>query len=341
MSSEETPKPVTSETAGQQLKAAREKLGLSTSQVADAQHLRPSVIQAIENSDFAQIDSELFLKGYVRAYAGQVGLDANRLIARLDEELEPLRQEREQAREESPLATIERKKRKKRQVARLVFLVIVVGAIALGVLRYLEPGIPVPGDRNAVEEPAPEPGDQEPFIADPEPMDREPVDDLPGTADPEAVDPGTVEEVPEPALTREPVQEEGVADAPGPEGRTTEPGADEPPVAAQGAADVPVLTQEPEPVFAEEVPAQANVERARLVATFLDDCWVQVTDANGERLVSSLLRPGGTVDVTGVPPLRVVIGAVDAVESLRFEGEPVNLRDYRVVNNRTEFTLDI
>lgn len=328
MSSEETPKPVTSETAGQQLKAAREKLGLSTSQVADAQHLRPSVIQAIENSDFAQVDSELFLKGYVRAYAGQVGLDADQLIARLDEELEPLRQEREQEHEEHPLVTIERKKRKKRQVAKWVSLAIVVGAVAVGVLRYLEPGIPVPEDRDMVEEPALEPGDQDLSTADSGPTGREPVDDIPGAAEPDDVDPGAAEESPEPALTQEPDQES-----------VTE--ATEPSVPAESPADVPAVTQEPEPVFAEEVPAQANIERARLVATFLDDCWVQVTDANGERLVSSLLRPGGTVDVTGVPPLRVVIGAVDAVESLRFEGEPLNLRDYRVVNNRTEFTLDI
>ena len=66
---------VSAEPVGQQLRRAREKAGLSLAAVADQQHLRVSVIQAIESGDYSKIDTELFLKGYVRAYARQVGLD--------------------------------------------------------------------------------------------------------------------------------------------------------------------------------------------------------------------------------------------------------------------------
>ena len=97
-----------SEPTGQLLKRAREQKGLSVSAVADAQHLRPAIIQAIEDGHYEQIDSELFLKGYVRTYARQVDLDPDAVIATLDEELEPLRQQKVQAEEANPLIDIER-----------------------------------------------------------------------------------------------------------------------------------------------------------------------------------------------------------------------------------------
>ena len=94
MTSDETQQAASTETVGQQLKKARERHGLSIAQIADAQHLRNGVIQAIENDDHSQIDSELFLKGYVRAYAKQVGLNGDAIIADLNLELEPMRQSR-------------------------------------------------------------------------------------------------------------------------------------------------------------------------------------------------------------------------------------------------------
>lgn len=66
-----------------------------------------------------------------------------------------------------------------------------------------------------------------------------------------------------------------------------------------------------------------------------------MSDADGSRLVNSLQRAGDSIDVSGEAPLKVVIGAVDAVSSITFEGEPLDLDSYRVVNNRSEFTLTI
>lgn len=45
---------------GQQLQKAREKAGLSTADVAAAQHLRPSVIQAIESEITARLTVNSF-----------------------------------------------------------------------------------------------------------------------------------------------------------------------------------------------------------------------------------------------------------------------------------------
>ena len=57
MTGDEKPNSLAAEPVGQQLRQAREKAGLSVSAVADQQHLRVSVIQAIENGDYEKIDT--------------------------------------------------------------------------------------------------------------------------------------------------------------------------------------------------------------------------------------------------------------------------------------------
>jgi cytoskeleton protein RodZ len=104
---------------------------------------------------------------------------------------------------------------------------------------------------------------------------------------------------------------------------------------------IPAVVQTTEPVLENPTGMSEVADTGRLQIRFSDDCWVQVSDATGNRLVNSLQRNGDQIDVAGPAPLRVVIGAVDAVESIRFQGEPVDIGGYRVVNNRSEFTLTI
>jgi len=122
---------------GPQLKQAREAKGLSVAEVADAQHLRPAIIQAIENGKYELIDTELFLKGYIRAYARQVGLDGNALIADLNHELEPRRQEQAQAKAANPLVDIERRRRKKRRVAKAALWLFALAVLGLLVFSFI------------------------------------------------------------------------------------------------------------------------------------------------------------------------------------------------------------
>ncbi|MBD3640529.1 MAG: helix-turn-helix domain-containing protein [Marinobacter sp.] len=331
MASDETPQPVVGDPVGQQLKRAREKLGLGVDDIARAQHLRPAIIQAIENSEHTRIDSELFLKGYVRAYASQVGLDPDSLIGDLDRELEPLRIEREQQQEANPLVDMERRRRQKRRIAKMLVL---VAAIALaGFLAY----------RFILENETPPTTAEAPEQA----SEVQPESDLAETDSPSAP------EVPETESAVEP--ETGVEEVPA---TVTQTGTWEPTGTESSGAvavDAPVEEPAPEPaveqpvtVIEEPEPLVENPEEpvvvadtARLQMTFTADCWVQVSDADGNRLVASLQRQGDRLDVSGDAPLRVVIGAVDAVGSVRFQGEPVDLGDFRVTNNRTEFTLSL
>ncbi|WP_372986389.1 RodZ domain-containing protein [Marinobacter sp.] len=331
MTSDENPQSVVSDPVGVQLKRAREKLGLGVDDIARAQHLRPAIIQAIENSEHTRIDSELFLKGYVRAYASQVGLDPDSVITDLDRELEPLRIEREQQQEANPLVDIERRRHQKRRIAKT--LVWILAVVLAGYLSYR---FVLQDDSAPITEESTEQTSEGQSEADLTEADSPSALDSPVAEN--AVEPESVEEelaAPEP----ESVAGDAVGGEP-PEPVTEEIAVEEP--AQEPAVEQPVpVVEEPKPLV--ENPEEPVVigDTARLQMTFTGDCWVQVSDADGNRLVASLQRQGDRIDVSGDAPLRVVIGAVDAVGSVRFQGEPVDLGDFRVANNRTEFTLSL
>lgn len=69
-----------SEVIGQQLRQARETRQLSMEQVAQATHIRARYIQALEDGDFAAMPSDVQARGFLRAYASYLGLDASTLL---------------------------------------------------------------------------------------------------------------------------------------------------------------------------------------------------------------------------------------------------------------------
>ncbi|MBL1273537.1 MAG: cytoskeleton protein RodZ [Marinobacter maritimus] len=337
MTSDESQPTVLTETVGQQLKKAREKNGLSVSEIADAQHLRNGIIQAIENGDYGQIDSELFLKGYVRAYARQVGLSGDAIIADLNRELEPARQQKAAELEANPLIDIERRRRRKRRMGKLLLLVVVVVLIGALVVTFVLPKFS-----------SGEAGVALTTMSEPEHTASEAdstaaADDLSGlsgdrsetetVADGSAGDfsgDNTATAAAEPAVGGQLSDEELAASDP------------EPVLTDDIAEDrIPVVTQSTEPALADPSIRENASVSGTLEIDFTGDCWVQVRDATGNQLASSLKRAGERLEVSGEAPLKVVIGAVDTVATILFRGEPVDIGDYPVVNNRSEFTLTI
>ncbi len=93
---------------GQQLRRAREARGLDISQLATSLRIAPQVVEALEQDDYAQLPSAVFVSGYIRSYARLVGLDPeplNQRFRRLHPNAEPpprhvARSEREEAEHE-------------------------------------------------------------------------------------------------------------------------------------------------------------------------------------------------------------------------------------------------
>lgn len=69
-----------SEDIGQQLRQAREMRQLSLEQAAQATHIRLRYLQALEAGDFAALPSDVQARGFLRAYASYLGIDASALL---------------------------------------------------------------------------------------------------------------------------------------------------------------------------------------------------------------------------------------------------------------------
>lgn len=307
---------------GEQLRVAREQHGMDRQDVADQLHLRPSIIQAIEESDYEVVPADLFLKGYVRSYARLTEQDGDDLIARLDRELEPYRQGQEE-KEPSPTEIIHQTKLRRRRVG--VALITTVTVLVLGWLIYqygpwvVDSAGDVVDTVGEMELDVPEAGsepdvDSQP-VPDPEP---EPEPDSESNGEPDAgaesqtsqTQGATAEGTPDPDRATP------VAPVEAPEAVTGEPGAQ--------------MTSS----------AQGADRQASLTIAFDGACWVEVVDGSGERVVVTLAQAGDRVDYEGPAPFEVLLGNVDAVSGVRFMGEAVDLGQYPVNAGRAQFVLE-
>ena len=68
------------ESLGQILRTEREKKQLSIRQVADELRLMPYQIEALEQENFKAFKADIFVKAYLKNYAGLLQLNAQQLI---------------------------------------------------------------------------------------------------------------------------------------------------------------------------------------------------------------------------------------------------------------------
>jgi cytoskeleton protein RodZ len=73
-------------TLGADLQHARELAGLSIDDMSARTKIRRHMLEAIERNDFASIPGGLLARGYLRAYAGEVGLPPEGIAARYQTE---------------------------------------------------------------------------------------------------------------------------------------------------------------------------------------------------------------------------------------------------------------
>ena len=67
-------------TVGQTLTEARAQAGLTVDELSERTRIRGTVIRSIEQDDYEACGGDLYVRGYVRALAGAVGIDAQPLI---------------------------------------------------------------------------------------------------------------------------------------------------------------------------------------------------------------------------------------------------------------------
>jgi hypothetical protein len=73
-------------TVGESLAQARYQAGLTIDELSERTKIRATVIRSIEADDYEACGGDLYVRGYVRAIAGAVGVDAQGLIREYDQQ---------------------------------------------------------------------------------------------------------------------------------------------------------------------------------------------------------------------------------------------------------------
>ena len=86
---------------GDYLKTERETRRLSIEEVSNTTRIPRRTLESLEDNRFEDLPSGVFVRGFIKAYASAVDIDADEVLARFD-------QERPQTLSPAPLATVHR-----------------------------------------------------------------------------------------------------------------------------------------------------------------------------------------------------------------------------------------
>ena len=75
---------------GNILRTERETQGRTLTEVSKAVYIKTKYLSALEEENFAAIPGEVYVKGFIRAYASYLGMDGEELVAQYDGPSEPV-----------------------------------------------------------------------------------------------------------------------------------------------------------------------------------------------------------------------------------------------------------
>jgi len=277
---------------GTRLRQARESAGLSLAEIAQRTLIPVARLQSLEKDDYNQVGVPTFVIGYTRTYARILGLDPSPLVQQLEDRLAS----QTVAKQPPPSVALSLEVRKRPgsifwPLMWLFLVVLVVVAVmgigALSILDSSSPSLQPPPATVPVPAPA----------LTPTTLSLEVQTDNPPEVSVQE------EEVPDPSARQIiPLQ------------LPSDPTAD-PDFSA-------VETPEPDIEMPLAAPSDASPP-AELVLNLSDDCWVDVTDATGKRIVARNVASGDNLRLFGQPPFDVILGNAAAVD-MTLNGQPVD-----------------
>ncbi|EEX91557.1 Integral membrane protein [Vibrio orientalis CIP 102891 = ATCC 33934] len=291
--------------AGTILKNKREELGLSQKQIADRLRLRASIIENIENNNFASDQVATFTRGYLRSYARAVGIEESVVLCALDgcEDTQP---------EEQEMKSFSRKTNREKHDSRIMTLTWGIFAVIAGISS-------VWWWQN-----------QEASLADLTSDTEQELKIEQQESDP-ALDFTTLEaEESRVTATDSNIEQIIEAEAEQTADQTSSTEIIAEPVEAPNE-QVTNTDDAQAPQVAEQQPESSaqktEVVKNLLTLSFRDDCWIQVKDATGKTLSTGVKKAGQSLDLTGNMPYSVILGAPENV-SMTLASEPVDLSGY-------------
>ena len=112
---------------GNILRTERETQGRTLTEVSKAVYIKTKYLSALEEENFAAIPGEVYVKGFIRAYASYLGMDGEELVAQYDGPSESILLQKE-----TPTAVTESgkgRRRRRRKAVSWPEITIIVGVI--------------------------------------------------------------------------------------------------------------------------------------------------------------------------------------------------------------------
>lgn len=309
---------------GDTLRQARENKGWSVAQVASQLNLTEHSLRQLEQGSFDQLPGHTFARGYVRAYAKLLGMDQGQMVQAFDQYTGT----DATGSNVHSLGRVVEPVRLSRNLLRLFSLVLLALLIGFGYFwwqeraaRTAESGslnmehVEVESADGTTEiHTLDEPEDQAVAEdqANPSIVPAEPAGDNATAEAPAEGTPPVAANPAAPALPSAPVATEAApAQAPAAPAQ--------PVVAPQPAAPVaPAAPVEAQPA----APVVAAAGQGVVKIQFTEDCWTQVTDADGKVLFGSLKRKGDTLELAAKAPVQLRLGFARGAQ-VSYNGQPV------------------
>lgn len=278
---------------GELLRKAREAKGLTQNEVAKKLNFLPIYIPSLENEDFKPLHSVTFVKGYLRAYARFLGIDANEVMHCFAMHHSELVAEETQ----QTVEIMKPEKNTSSLVFKFISLLIVIALIAIIIIWW----------QSRTAEPMPSVGSQEVQ-----------VDTLDGNTIVAPVK--TEEEIETETTTSDQKLEDEIAAELQAAQEETQLAVEKKQAelaAVEKVKSTPEQTEVENPTPVAKVitgdPAATTAGNARLVAlSFEDECWVEVRDNEGGILHAALMQADDKILLEGEPPFRMVFGFGEA-----------------------------
>jgi cytoskeleton protein RodZ len=291
-------------TPGAQLAAQREAMGWTVEQIADQLKLAPRQVKALEAGDYAALPNMAVVRGFVRAYAKVVKIDATPLVAMIEvvsptsHEAAPPRKEIAATFSESRFPSMT--ERSSGPAGWLVGVAVVVVVAAAGAYAYQSGMIPA-----TLFQRSEAPASATTEVVKPAEPALAPIETT--TVTPGAAQAGSSAPLQSPNVPLISVPPQGGA-APADSAAAGTPAA--PAAAAPAAATVTT----PAPT-AQVSPPAATATGTQLVLEVTEDSWVEIRRPGTTSLISRLVKAGNTETFDIKDPALLIVGKPAGVKA--------------------------
>jgi cytoskeleton protein RodZ len=300
--------PTAHDSPGQLLRIAREARGLTQSEVAARLNLRVSLVRDIEDDRFDQRTASTFTRGYLKTYAKLVGASEELVVAAY-EHLGLSEVKYAEMHSFSGRTRLEANENRMRLGSWLLFIALGAGALYWILGRPAEKPAVVKMDEQSLLQAAGQSGNE---AGNANAVDqRNEVTIAPAPADAGALQPA----VSAAGASVQPVSSAEPTDVAAPTAGSVTPAVASEPVAAVQTASTPA--------------AEAIVETDALVISYSGNCWLEVSDASGKKVLSATRRAGQRDVLKGKAPFKLNIGAPKFV-TVSFMGNAVDMKRFPV-----------